>query len=81
MSEPYTTQRKEILSHCCGASIMEDSDICTKCKEHCQGQCPDCEDGFVDVIDESRLFGREVIDVPYKKDICSTCNGTGEIDL
>jgi hypothetical protein len=25
----------EIVSNCCGARIMEESDICTKCLEHC----------------------------------------------
>ena len=30
------------LSNCCGAIIYSDTDICTKCKEHCSNMCEDC---------------------------------------
>jgi len=29
---------KEPISNCCGEKILEDSDVCSKCKEHCSAQ-------------------------------------------
>jgi len=26
-------------SNCCGANVYDDSDICSRCKEHCEAQC------------------------------------------
>ena len=68
------------LSNCCSATVEYDSDICSDCKEHCALECPDCEDGWIEVVDESRLFGKEVIDVPFKKIICETCSGEGVVE-
>ena len=31
------------LSNCCGARIIEDNDICSDCKEHCETTCIDCD--------------------------------------
>lgn len=38
-------------SNCCGATIIENTDICSKCKEHCEPQkCETCKgDGELDV--------------------------------
>ncbi len=30
-------------SNCCWATIYQDSDICSDCKEHCETVCYDCE--------------------------------------
>ena len=27
--------RKELVSNCCGAKIIDETDLCSKCKEHC----------------------------------------------
>ena len=27
----------ELVSNCCGATIIANSDVCTQCKEHCVG--------------------------------------------
>jgi len=87
MSAPYISERTKTMSHCCGAPIMDDSDICTECKEHCEGEevCPECNgSGRVDEIDESRI-NSHTIDIPYKKVSCEKCKGEGtlivEIDL
>lgn len=40
-------QRKnsmELISNCCSASIYEDHDICSECKEHCGAIDVDSED-------------------------------------
>ena len=26
-----------MVSNCCGAELIEESDICSDCKEHCEG--------------------------------------------
>lgn len=68
-------------SNCCEANVEDDSDICSKCGEHCALICPDCGgEGWVEVVDETKLYGKPVIDVPYKQIMCETCNGEGEIE-
>ena len=62
------------MSNCCGAPVLDDSDICQDCKEHCVRICPECDEGFV--INRNRLSG--AIDIPYTK--CPNCKGTGEIE-
>lgn len=32
---------KALISNCCEASIIEETDICSKCKEHCEPQTED----------------------------------------
>lgn len=34
----------ELISNCCSASIYEDHDICSECKEHCGAIDVDSED-------------------------------------
>ena len=34
---------KHIYSNCCGAKIYDETDICSKCKEHCDPQEEDDE--------------------------------------
>lgn len=80
MSEPYIYYG-ERTSHCCGASVYHDTDICTDCKNHCdiEEPCPDCKGtGEVDVIDTAKVKSYS-IDIPYKKDKCNTCDGEGYI--
>lgn len=68
-------------SNCCGAKVDYDSDICSDCKEHCSITCELCDgEGYVDAIDELRLYGKEVIDIPIKKIICPECQGEGVIE-
>lgn len=36
---------KVSLSNCCGAPCIEETDICSNCKEHCEcpSECDECE--------------------------------------
>lgn len=80
MSHPYITKSK-IVSPCCQSEFYHDSDICTDCGQHCgegEQECPDCEGGFVEIVDEAKV-NSATIDIPYKKIKCETCNGTGSI--
>ena len=79
MSEPFITTRKDIVSHCCGSTIMADSDICDGCKDHCEGEitCDLCDgEKWVEVIDEAKV-NSATIDIPYKKVECPKCKGEG----
>ena len=30
------------ISNCCTVILLDNSDVCSKCKEHCEAICPDC---------------------------------------
>ena len=65
-------------SACCGATVYDDDDICSDCKEHCAviETCPDCDgSGKVTVRDTSKY--PKLI---YKEEICETCHGEGEVE-
>ncbi len=32
------------LSNCCNSKILDDSDLCSKCKEHCISICDECKE-------------------------------------
>ena len=32
---PWNQEDCEVVSDCCGATIIEDTDICSECREHC----------------------------------------------
>ncbi len=74
--------RRDIVSDCCGATIYDDSDICSCCKEHCGGteECPLCDGtGEVDtVVKES--FASPRISPRHIKTKCEGCNGEGWIE-
>ena len=70
-------------SNCCGATVYENTDICSDCKEHCQvfDACEDC-DGTGEVDEEIKeSFASLRITPAYKKVKCETCDGTGEIEI
>lgn len=67
-------------SNCCEAKVEDDSDICSKCGEHCALQCPECYgEGTIDILDDSKSMTMR-IDPPIKTITCPTCNGEGEIE-
>ena len=82
MSEPYIYTQKDAWSNCCGADVYDDSDICSDCKEHCgvMTRCPECEDGYREVMDTDNINSR-TITPPYKTVICEFCEGEGEIEV
>ena len=61
-------------SNCCGAPVAYDSDICSKCGEHCSLICSYC-DGEGEIIDRSRI-NSTTINIPYAR--CPECGGDGE---
>jgi RecJ-like exonuclease len=70
-------------SNCCGATVYEDTDICSDCKEHCaiMDACEDCDGtGEVDEIDQSKV-NSQTITPPYHKVKCLNCDGTGEVEV
>lgn len=42
--------------------------------------CPYCNEGTIDVIDESKV-NSATIDIPYKSIPCEKCEGTGKIEI
>lgn len=46
-------------SNCCNAAILEDSDICSECNEHCVTIAEDYENAMCDKMDEEREERRE----------------------
>lgn len=79
MNEDYTELDIDRLSGCCEAPCYAESDICSKCGDHCKIKrtCPECNgEGEVDIIDYLRVNSR-TIDVPYKTITCPECDGEG----
>lgn len=77
--------RKNIVSDCCSAPILEDSIFCNNCGEPCRGikECETCGGtGKVDILDERRV-NSTTISPPYKTIICPDCDGEGfcEVEL
>lgn len=70
------------FSDCCKEPILiEDSDICPKCNEHCTPQiiCPECNgDGRVDYLDKYRIHSL-TINPPYINKVCELCKGDGYV--
>ena len=70
----------ERLSHCCGAPVEYDSDICSdpKCGEHCSLICPDCAgEGYIDVLADYQGDA----DTPRLRNImCENCKGDGVVE-
>ena len=43
MTDTCQVHNKVQVSGCCGAPIMDDSDICCKCRDHADAICLSCE--------------------------------------
>jgi len=41
------------LSDCCGARIYDETDICSKCKEHCEPQQDEDSETFKDLYTDA----------------------------
>ncbi|MCK5018385.1 MAG: hypothetical protein KAS32_15105 [Candidatus Peribacteraceae bacterium] len=65
---------EEITSNCCNAPIYDDSDICSRCRDHCGGQkeCSNCDSAGKLLI----WLGKNPVDEP-----CWKCNGEGYIEV
>ena len=63
------------MSNCCGSPVLDDSDICQRCGEHCARICSECE-GEGQVL--KRYQHPQLINPAYTR--CSECRGTGEIE-
>ena len=50
------------LSNCCNAEILEDSDVCSECMEHCVTVTEDYENAMCDKADSERELEREADD-------------------
>jgi len=60
MNEYFDTER---MSDCCGVYIFTDTDICSKCRDHCgdfidDDDKPEVEDIFTDIFKEHGLIRR-----------------------
>lgn len=66
MGEPYNYPKQDVVSSCCGARIMSDSDICLDCGEHCGGEM------YCEKCDNTGKINNE---------ICPDCNGDGVIEV
>ena len=69
----------DLYSNCCKAKVIDDSDLCSKCGEHCELMevCPECKgDGLIMVLDHDKVNSR-TISPPYKEIECDICGGIG----
>jgi len=66
----------EFFSHCCHAPIYYETDICSKCENHCKIMkvCDNCE-GSGTIRGEVREW---MISPP--DDDCPECSGSGEVE-
>lgn len=50
------------ISNCCNAIIEVDSDICTKCLEHCAiADCPNCINGCIPEDNKEFIQYRDIL--------------------
>lgn len=69
MGAPYLCQRAGVTSTCCCAPIMDDSDVCLGCHDHCDGEkeCDECEgDGMIKGVKCKKCDGEGFV----KVDLC-----------